>query len=410
MRTSHFTKAALLCSLLGLCSIQLGAQDWPQWRGQNRDGIVSGFKVPQTWPQQLTSTWKISVGLGDATPALVKNKLYVFTRLGDLEKLQCVDAITGKQVWITDGYPIPALVGGGSRHPGPRSSPVVTENKVVTIGIAGVISCHDVLTGKLLWRSNEFASSIPKFYMGGSPLVVDGLCLVHYGIDSTGYYVAFDMANGNIKWKTEGDGPGYSSPVTMTVDGIKMVVFQGDMRLVGVSITDGKILWKIDTPILSGRAVSSTSPVVVEQKVYYTGLGNGVNAAEIIKQTDGYVVNKLWTNPDFCTEFSTPVIKNGYLFGLSKANKLFCLNANDGKTAWADSVSHKNFGSVLDAGTVMITVSSTSNMMVYTPDGTAYNQLAKIKVAETPVYAHPILTENKIFIKDEDSLILYTLK
>jgi outer membrane protein assembly factor BamB len=410
MKTSHFIRAGLFCSLLCFCFIQGGAQDWPQWRGPNRDGIVSGFKTPGTWPQQLTSTWKIPVGLGDATPALVNNKLYVFTRLGDLEKLQCVDAITGKQLWITEGYLIPALVGGGARHPGPRSSPVVSENKVVTLGVAGVISCQDANTGKLLWQNNDFTSSIPRFYMGGSPLVVDGVCLVHYGIDSAGYYVAFDMANGSIKWTTEGDGPGYSSPVIMTADGIKTVVFQGDLRLVGVSITDGKILWKVDTPVLAGRAVSSTSPVVIGQKVYYTGMGNGVNAVEIIKQADGYAVNKFWSNPDFCTEFSTPVIKNGYLFGLSKTNKLFCLNANDGKTAWADSVAHKNFGSILDAGSVIITVSSTSNMMVYTPDGTAYNQLAKIKVAETPVYAHPVLTENRIYIKDEDSVILYTLE
>jgi outer membrane protein assembly factor BamB len=410
MKKSHITRAGLFCALSILWISQVHSQDWPQWRGANRDGIISGFKVPATWPQQFTTTWKTTVGLGDATPALVNNKLYVFTRLDDLEKLQCIDATSGKQLWISDGYSIPVLEGGGARHPGPRSSPVVCDNKVVTIGIMGVVTCFDAGTGKVIWQNRDFTASVPKFYMGGSPLVVDGLCLVHFGVDKSGQYVALSMTDGSLKWKTEADGPGYSSPVIMSVNGKEMVVFQGDTRLVGVTIPDGKIRWQIETPVPAGvRAVSSTSPVIDHQKVYYTGLGNGVNAIEIKASGDNYAVTQLWTNPDLCTEFSTPVIKDGCLYGLSKTNKLFCLIAGDGKTAWIDSVSHQNFGSVLDAGSVIIALSSTSNMMVYKPVATGYSQLAKLKVADTPVYAHPILSGNRIFIKDENSLILYTL-
>ncbi len=411
MKTSQMIRTGLFCFFSILCSIPGLTQDWPQWRGPNRDGIISGFNAPKAWPQQLTTAWKITVGLGDATPALVKNKLYVFTRLNDLEKLQCIDAETGKQLWITDGYSTPVLTGGGSRHPGPRSSPVVTDNRIVTIGVAGVVTCYDVNTGKVLWQNNEFTASIPKFYFGGSPLVVDGLCLVHFGIENAGQYVAFDMTNGSVKWKTEGDGPGYSSPVIMAADGAKMAVFQGDTRLVGINIADGKILWNMNTPVPEGvRAVSSTSPVIDNQTVFYTGLGNGVNAIEIKTFGDIFTVRQLWTNPDLCTEFSTPVIKNGFLFGLSKTNKLFCINGRDGKTAWVDTVAHQNFGSILGVGSVIVALSSTSNMMVYIPVDTGYYQLARIKVAETPVYAHPVLSGNRIFIKDENSLILYTLQ
>ena len=410
MKKSHITRAGLFFILSVLWISQGLAQDWPQWRGANRDGIISGFKVPATWPQQFTASWKISVGLGDATPALVNDRLYVFTRLDDLEKLQCIDAKTGKQLWITDGYTTPVLEGGGARHPGPRSSPAVSDNKVVTIGVAGVVTCYDAGTGKVLWQNRDFTAAVPKFYMGGSPLVVDGLCLAHVGADKSGQYVALDMTNGSLKWKTEGDGPGYSSPVIMTVNGNKIVVFQGDTRLVGVNIPDGKILWQIDTPVLTGRGNSSTSPVIDKQTVFYTGLGNGVNAIEIKKLGESYSVKQLWTNPDLCTEFSTPVIKNGLLFGLSNTNKLFCINAGDGKTAWVDSVSHQNFGSILDVGPVIVALSSTSNMMVYQPVASGYNQLAKFKVAETPVYAHPVLSGNRIFIKDENSLILYILQ
>ncbi|MCU0875232.1 MAG: hypothetical protein MUE50_23110, partial [Pirellulaceae bacterium] len=68
------------------------AQDWPQWRGGDRDGKVAGFTAPQTWPRALTQKWKVAVGSGDATPALVGDKLYVFTRQGDDETVLCLNA------------------------------------------------------------------------------------------------------------------------------------------------------------------------------------------------------------------------------------------------------------------------------------------------------------------------------
>ena len=81
--------------LISVSLISSKAQDWPQWRGPNRDGKVTGFTPPAAWPQQLKQVWKVSVGFADATPALVNNRLYVFTRQGENEMLQCLDAITG---------------------------------------------------------------------------------------------------------------------------------------------------------------------------------------------------------------------------------------------------------------------------------------------------------------------------
>jgi hypothetical protein len=77
------------CALLAGVSGVL-AQDWPQWRGANRDGKVSGFTAPQTWPKELTRKWKVTVGLGDATPALVGDKLYVFARQDQDEVTLCL--------------------------------------------------------------------------------------------------------------------------------------------------------------------------------------------------------------------------------------------------------------------------------------------------------------------------------
>lgn len=386
------------------------AQDWPQWRGTNRDAKVTGFKVPTEWPQQLKQDWKVSVGLGDATPALVNNKLYVFTRLGENEVLQCLDAATGKQVWQSAGYPAVVVTGPAASHPGPRSSPTVAEGKVVTVGVGGDIACFDAATGKLLWRNEEFKGPVPRFFTGMSPLVISDICIAHLGGPTAGQFVAFDMASGNIEWKTTGESPTYASPVLLTVDGTRMVVFQTLTRLVGLNVADGVQLWEYATPAGEGRTEAAASPVVDQQKIYYTGNLNGVNAIEIKKQGASFVINKLWTNPDFCTKYNTPVLKDGFLYGFSNQSRLFCINASNGQTAWSDNKPHKEFGSIIDAGSVLIALSSISNMIVLKPDGKAYSQVAIIKVSDNAVYAHPILSGNRVYIKDNESLTAYTTK
>ena len=117
----------VVLALLGFCRVGV-AQDWPQWRGPARDGKASGFDAPQTWPQELTQKWKVSVGDGVATPALVGEKLYVFARQDGNEILRCLDANTGEELW-QNAYPAEAVRGPASRFAGPRSSPTVVEGR-----------------------------------------------------------------------------------------------------------------------------------------------------------------------------------------------------------------------------------------------------------------------------------------
>jgi len=285
--------------LLGVTTVQ--APDWPQWRGTNRDGKVTGFKAPKAWPQQLAHAWKVAVGLGDATPALVKDRLYVFTKTGDNEVLQCLDASTGKKIWQSDGYPATVVTGPAASHPGPRSSPAVSEGKVVTVGVAGDIACYEASTGKLIWRNEEFKGSVPQFFTGMSPLISGGVCYANLGGPQNGQFVAFDLSSGAIKWKTAGEGPSYASPMLLTVDGSKQIIFQSQTKLVSLNTSDGKVLWEYPTPIGTGRVQIASSPVIDQNRVYFTGLNNGVNAIEIKKQGNEFTVNKLWTNPDFST-------------------------------------------------------------------------------------------------------------
>ena len=178
----------LACTIVLIGMGSVSGQDWPQWRGSNRDATVSGFNAPKTWPRQLTQKWKVKVGGGDASPALVGDKLYVFTREDPDEVIRCLDAATGKQIWQDKYEAAPATPPAGGPHAGPRSSPTVADGKVVTLGVRGTLSCNDAASGKNLWRRDDF-HAWPRFFTGSSPIVVDGLCIAQLGGTDNGALV-----------------------------------------------------------------------------------------------------------------------------------------------------------------------------------------------------------------------------
>ena len=385
------------------------AQDWPQWRGPNRDGEVSGFAAPAKWPTELTQKWKTTVGKGIATPALVGDKLYVFVRQGGDEVTLCLNAADGNEIW-RDKYAAQAVTGAASRHPGPRSSPAVANGKVITLGVGGVVSCLDAGSGKMLWRKDPYPKVVPKFFTSCSPVIVEGAAVVQLGTAGNGAIMAFDMATGAEKWKWAEEGPEYASPAVLTVGGTKQIVALTEKNVVGVGAADGKLLWKL--PFAPARrAYNAATPIVEGQVVIYTGAGRGAKAVKIEKQGSGFAAKELWSNPDLAPQYNTPVLKDGLLFGLSDRGNLYCINTKDGSTAWTDATEHgRGFAAIVGAGSAMLALPSTSELIVYKPDGKAYSEVAKYKVAETPTYAHPIISGKRIFVKDQDSVAMWAIE
>ena len=409
MRTARRWVGLMAVGVMLIAGGAAQGQDWPQWRGPNRDGKVTGFVAPQTWPQALKQVWKVTVGAGDATPALVGDRLYVFVRQGDEEVTLCLNAADGKEIWH-DKYAAQAVTGAPARHPGPRSSPTVADGKVVTLGVGGVLSCLDAATGKVVWRDKEFTQAVPKFFTGMSPIVVDGMCIAHLGGPGEGALLGLDLATGQVKWKWTGDGPAYASPVLLTVDGTKQIVTVTEKSLVGVAAADGKLLWQVSASA-EGRFYNSATPIVDGQTVIYTGQGAGTKAVRIEKQGGVFVAKEIWSNAEIGTGFDTPVLKDGLVFGLSDKGNLFCLNARTGGTAWTDATKRGGgFAAVLDAGACLLALPSDSVLLAFKPSDKAYAELAHIKVADTPVYAHPVIAGKRIFVKDQDALALWTLE
>jgi len=381
-------------------------QDWPQWRGTDRDGKVTGFKVPTAWPAELKQEWKVTVGSGDATPVLIGNKIYLNTRQGDQEVVLCIDAATGKELWKT-GYASVAVTGpSASQHPGPRATPAVSNGKIVTFGAAGILSCLDAATGKLIWRKDNPTNAYPAFFTGTSPLIVDGMCIIHLGKKDDGQVIAYDLKSGNEKWKWSGDGPSYSSPSVMTIDGKKLLIVITEKNIMALNLTDGKQLWQIATPVQQ-RFYNCASPYIDGQTIYLTGQGTGMKAIKVEKSGNDYTTKDLWSNAEIGAKWNTPVLKDGFLYGFTDQKRIYCLNAATGQTAWIDNAVNSDFSTIVDCGSVIIGLTSTDNLIVMKPDSKAYSEVIKYKVSETAIYAYPVISGNSIYIKDADALMKY---
>jgi outer membrane protein assembly factor BamB len=400
------TTVAGVLAVSATCSL---AQDWPQWRGPNRDAKATGFTAPKEWPKELAQKWKVTVGLGDASPAVVGNKLYVFVREGADEVIRCLDATSGKELWSEKHDATQVSGPSASVHGGPRSSPAVADGKVVTLGVGGVVSCVDAATGKLLWRKDDFSGAWPRFYTACSPIVTDGLAIAALGSESNGGIVAYDLASGDQKWKWTGDGAAYASPVVLTVDGTKMVVTLTAKKIVGLGVADGKLLWESPFPA-QGMNYNAATPIVDGQTVIYAGAGRGTKAVKIEKTADGFAAKELWSNPDNGVQFDSPVLKGGQIYGVSQKGVIFCLDAKDGKTLWTTELGGRGFGSIVDAGSVLLALTPKGDLTVFEPSDKEFKKLNAYKVTDTETYAYPVPAGKGLFVKDKDTVSFWPIE
>jgi outer membrane protein assembly factor BamB len=407
MEKSRLVISAFIAFFILISSVSY-SQDWPQFRGINRDCRIEGFKVPATWPSDIKPEWKVTVGSGDASPVLSGNSIYLHTRQGDQEVVLCLDAKSGNEIW-KDQYPCPAVTGAAASHPGPRSTPVISDGKVITLGVTAILSCYDSGTGQLLWRKDNPDGTVPQFFTGMSPIVVDKLCIIHIGTKDNGVILALDINTGKVVWKWTGEGPAYGSPSVMKTNSKRDLVFITEKGLLAINLANGEMVWQIATP-LQQRYFNSVSPCIDGNIIYYTGQGTGTKAVRVDKSGSNYTTTELWSNTDVGTKWNTPVLKNGYIYGFSDQKRIFCLNASNGQTAWVDNVVNSDFSTLVDCGSLFIGLTSTGNLIVFKPESKAYTEVARLKVAETTIYAFPVIKGDLVYIKDAESLMLYRLK
>lgn len=402
------TLSLLTLAFAVFLSVGVTAQSYSGWRGNERNGKVSGFVKPAVWPAQLKQVWRSNAGLGDASPVMANGKLFLHVKQDSSEVMLCMDAATGKELWHTSLNASPTINGPAMGHPGPRSTPFYAADKLYALGTGGIVTCLDAKTGKVLWKNEAFTGEVPQFYTASSPLVVEDKCIVQLGGREHGSIVAFNAQTGKEIWRVEGQPNTYSSPVVSTTDK-QMLLVQSETDLLGIS-TDGTLLWKIPTP--AQRMFSNVvTPVAQGMDIIVTGQGTGTKRYHVQKEANGWVNSQLWTNNDLGVSFNTPLIKNGYLYGNeAKSGNLFCMDVQTGEKKWMDATALNRFASLQDLGEVIACLPATGQLIFFSPSEAAYSELAKYKVSDGEVYAHPLIAGDRIYVKDKESLTCWSLK
>jgi outer membrane protein assembly factor BamB len=393
------------------------SQDWPCWRGPGRDGKITGFQAPAAWPKELKSGWKVEVGEGHSSPALVGDKLYLHVRQGEDEVILCLLAASGKEVW-RDKYPadakfLPEYVKPHGK--GPFSSPAVADGRVFALGIRGTLSCLEASSGKVLWRNDfkdRFPTPYPEWGTGMSPLVVGALCVVHVGGKDKGAIVGLDVTSGKTQWSWEGDGPGYASPLVATISGKPQLVTLTQHKAVALSPADGKLLWEME--FKTNYDQNCVCPIVFQNLVILSGYSHGITAYRV----DGGKPEEAWNTTDASMYMSTPLLKGDRLYGFStkKSGQFFCLEAKTGNVLWTGNGRQGENAALLDGGNVILALvtqrpdgKDPSQLVVFEATDKEYKELGRYQVAPAPAWAHPLVAGSSIFVKDKTNLSQWTL-
>jgi outer membrane protein assembly factor BamB len=402
--------ALILATVPVAIQAQRPAADWPQYRGVARDGAAQNFAVPQVWPETLVQRWKAEVGIGYATPLVVDDRVYVFSRRGDNEAMTALDAQTGKELWQT-GYPVDFTMHSAAvRHgKGPKSTPAYANGTLFAIGMTGVVTAFDAKTGEQLWQKPG-STPVPLYTSHAfSPIVDRGLVIFHVGGHDKGALTAFDAATGAVKWSWGGDGPGYGSPIIAELGGVRQVVTITQAKVVGVDAANGTLLW--ERPFVSAATTNSSTPLLHGQTVIVSGNGGPTVAFTVAKNGSQWTTTNVWENPDIPLRLTNAVIVGDLMFGLTNRNagQYFGVDAKTGKTLWVSPGRQAGNAAIERAGDFFVSLEDDGDLVVVRSGQTAFEQVRKYKVADGETWAEAALSGNRIFVKDLNAVTLWTL-
>ncbi len=320
--------------------------DWPAFLGPTHDGVAAETKLLRRWPAGGPPlVWEMKTGDGFSSPAIRGDRLVYFHRVGDTARVDCLHPETGLRHW-TFTYPATYHDRYGFNN-GPRASPIVNDGRVYTFGVEGVLHCLDLATGRLIWKvdtTKRFGVPANYFGVGSTPLVEGDRLIVQVGGDGGPCVVAFDKATGKVAW-TAGDQwrASYASPVPVVVDGRRriLVFAGGDVRpptggLLSIDPATGAIDFRFPFRSRRYESVNASNPVCAGDRVFLsTSYRTG---GVLLALTADGKAEVVWKTKDFGAHFSTPIYRDGYLYGISGSARndtaLVCLDWKTGKQLW----------------------------------------------------------------------------
>lgn len=405
------------------------AADWPQWRGPNRDGIAAEKGVAKPWPKDgpklLWSVDKLAtIGTGYGSPAVIGDRLYILGADGAKqdakESCTCLSTKDGSVIWtkLLDSTPGKFLDGWGG---GTRATPTVDNGMVYALGATGDLVCLAAKDGDVKWRKNlvkDFGGKIPTWGYSESPLVDGENVVVTPG--NKGGVVALKKATGEKVWQTADlkDDAGYSSLVPFEVGGVRQYAQQTMAHGVGVRASDGKLLWSVGE--IGRRTAVIPTPVVDGNLVFFTaGYGAGCEAFKLEPDGQGTKAEKIYSKNPVVQNHHGGVIRVGdYVYGHSDKNGWVCFDFKKGpdEAVWVSKKLDKGSITFADGEFYCYGEGKGDLARIKATDKGweetgrfAIPKTSKLRPGQGKVWAHPVVADGKLFLRDFELLYCYDL-
>jgi outer membrane protein assembly factor BamB len=405
--------AGIVCSLLTAAVV---ANDWPQWRGPDRNGQSKETGLLKTWGADGPKlAWKADgLGEGHTHPSVAKGKIYGMGLIGDEEMVWALEEKTGKPIWktkIAGRTELQARQGGY----GSRATPTVDSDKIYVEGVGGDVVCLNAADGRVLWSKNliaDFGGSLPRWGYSESPLIDGNQVIVTPGGTQT--IVSLNKNTGETLWKAqvpgEGSGAAYSSCIIGTVEGVRQYIQFLEGAVVGVSAKDGKFLWRFNSPA-TPRGINCSTPLLVDNLVFAAAAyQHGGALGKLTKTGDTFTAEEVYFTREMRNHHGGMVVVNNYLYGFDESN-LTCIEYKTGKIMWVDRSVGK--GSVVYADGNLYCRSERGPIALVEANPEKYvekGQFAQPDRTREPAWAYPVIANGKLYIRDQGTLFCYEIK
>jgi len=336
--------AALLLAAATMAAPGRG-DEWPQWRGPNRDGVWREQGLIERFPEPPPAPrWRAPIANGYSGPTVADGRVYVTDRVQDpqpRERVHCLDWATGERLW---SHAYECNYAGLGYPDGPRASVTVVDGRAYALGAMGHFTCLDARSGRVLWSKDLDALydlRVPVWGISPAPLVERDLVILHVGGSGEACLIAFDRRSGEERWKALADRPSYSAPVVVDHAGKRVLICWTGDRVVGLDPASGRLYWEYSFPARR-MVIAIPTPVVDRDLVFFTSFYDGSLLLRLIP--DRLAVERVWQrcgqnelNTDALHSIiSTPLIQDGYIYGVDSYGELRCLDLRSGDRIWED--------------------------------------------------------------------------
>jgi outer membrane protein assembly factor BamB len=396
--------------LLSLCAVASNRafDDWPQWRGQKRDGISAERGLLKDWPAGGPPVaWRATgAGTGYSSFSAAHGRLYTLGARGQTEYLMAYDAATGKKVWeVAHGRRF-----GNDRGDGPRSTPSVDGDRLFTFGASGDMSVVEAATGKVVWKINlleKFGGSNIQWGLSESPLVLSDRVLVAPGGRGASI-VALNKADGAVLWKSLTDEPGYSSAVLHEAGGVREAVYFTAERALGVDVQSGKLLWSYEQ--VANRTANIATPILRGNFVFLSsGYGTGAALLELTPGQNRIAARQVYFTRDMRNHHASSVLVGDHLYGYSDAI-LMAMKFDSGQVAWRDRSVGKGSIVFADDRLYLYSEEGVVGLAEANPAGYREHGRFQINAGSLPTWSHPIVANGKLFIREQDNIYAFDVR